>query len=438
MPGGGAKQASRRVVVTGLGLLTPLGNDVASSWQGLRDGRSGIAPMDSAQVGFDVDAFSTRFAGLVKDFDCTAYMEAKEARRLDVFVQYGIAAGLQAMADAGFTAKDTAKDTTKDAASDSLDPERAGVAIGSGIGGITSIEDTAILIRDNGPRKVSPFFVPGSIINMISGILSIRLDLRGPNIAVVTACTTGTHNIGLAADMIRNGQADVMLAGGAEKSTSPVGLGGFCAARALSTRNDDPQRASRPWDKERDGFVLSDGAGMLVLEELEHARKRGAQIYAELSGFGMSGDAHHITAPAPGGGGAMLCMRNALASAAMKPEEVDYINAHGTSTKVGDIAETEAVKEVFGAHAKKLCVSSTKSMIGHLLGAAGAAEAIICILALRDQIVPPTINLDNPDTGCDLDFVPHKSQKRKLEVVLSNSFGFGGTNGSLIFKKFHD
>ena len=410
-------------MATGLGLLTPLGTDLDSSWEAVKAGRSGIAPIDPAEAGFDVGAFSTRFGGLVKGFDCTAYIEAKEARRMDVFVQYGIAAGLQAMQDAGLSA-------------DNMNPERAGVAVGSGIGGITSIEETAILIRDSGPRRVSPFFVPGSIINMISGILSIRLDLRGPNIAVVTACTTGTHNIGLAADMIRNGQAEVMLAGGAEKSTSPVGLGGFCAARALSTRNDEPQRASRPWDKERDGFVLSDGAGVLVLEELEHARRRGARIYAELTGFGMSGDAYHITSPAEGGTGAMLCMRNALASAGINADEVDYINAHGTSTKAGDIAETEAVKGVFGDHARKLPVSSTKSMLGHLLGAAGAVEAIICILALRDQVVPPTINLDTPDDGCDLDYVPHSSRDCALNVTLSNSFGFGGTNGSLIFTRF--
>ena len=409
----------RRVVVTGLGLLTPVGNDVATSWQAMKEGRSGIGPIE----GFDVSAFTTRFGGMVKGFDCTDHIEAKEVRRMDVFVQYGVVTGQQAMADAGLSADD-------------MDPNRAGVAVGSGIGGITSIEQTTVLVHKNGPRRISPFFVPASIINMISGVLSIRLGLKGPNIAVVTACTTGTHNIGLAADMIRNNQADVMLAGGAEKSTSPVGLGGFCAARALSTRNDDPQRASRPWDKDRDGFVLSDGAALMVLEELEHARARGAEIYAELTGFGMSGDAYHITAPSEGGEGAMHCMNNALASAGLNPQQVDYINAHGTSTQAGDIAETDAIKKVFGDHAKRLCVSSTKSMIGHLLGAAGAAEAIISVLALRDQVVPPTINLDNPDTGCDLDYVPHSSRDRKLDVALSNSFGFGGTNGTLIFSRF--
>ena len=308
--------------------------------------------------------------------------------------------------------------------------------MGSGIGGINSIEQTSLLIRDSGCRKVSPFFVPGSIINMIAGNLSIRFGLQGPNIAVTTACTTGTHNIGLAANMISNNQADVMLVGGAEMSTSPVGLGGFCAARALSTRNDDPERASRPWDQDRDGFVLSDGAGVMVLEEEEHARKRGAKIYAQLSGFGMSGDAYHVTSPSPGGEGAALCMRNALLSAGMNPESIDYINAHGTSTVAGDVAETQAIKSVFGDYAYKLCVSSSKSMIGHLLGASGAAEAIISVLALYDQIIPPTINLDNPDEKCDLDYVPHQAREQSLTTVLSNSFGFGGTNGSLIFSRY--
>lgn len=410
---------SRRVVVTGLGLITPLGNDVTSSWDALKNGKSGIGPISH----FDVSDFTTRFGGSVKDFDCSQYMEPKDARRMDIFMQYGIAAGVQAIRDAGLE--------------DALDnPDRAGVAIGSGIGGITSIEDTTTLIARSGPRKVSPFFVPGSIINMIAGNLSIRFGLKGPNIAVTTACTTGTHNIGLAANMISNNQADVMLAGGAEMATSPVGLGGFCAARALSTRNDDPTAASRPWDKDRDGFVLSDGAGILVLEELEHAKARGATIYAELRGFGMSGDAYHMTSPPAGGAGAALCMRNALLSAGMDASDVDYVNAHGTSTQAGDIAETDAIKSVFGDHAGKLAVSSSKSMIGHLLGASGSVEAIICILSLRDQVITPTINLDNPDDGCDLDYVPHTAREQTLSVVLSNSFGFGGTNGSLIFSRF--
>jgi len=408
----------RRVVVTGLGLITPLGNDVSGSWAALKNGESGIAPLEH----FDATDFSTRFGGSIKNFDCSQYMEPKEARRMDIFMQYGIAAGVQAVLDAGL-------DT------DVANPDRAGVAIGSGIGGITAIEQTTEQIRQSGPRKVSPFFVPGSIINMIAGNLSIRFGLKGPNIAVTTACTTGTHNIGLAANMIANNQADIMVAGGAEMATSPVGLGGFCAARALSTRNDDPQAASRPWDKDRDGFVLSDGAGILVLEEYEHAKARGATIYAELCGFGMSGDSYHMTSPPPGGAGAAQCMRNALDSAGLNPDQIDYVNAHGTSTQAGDIAETEAIKSVFGDHAKNLAVSSSKSMIGHLLGASGSVEAIIAVLSLRDQVITPTINLDEPDEGCDLDYVPKTARDAKLEIVLSNSFGFGGTNGSLIFNR---
>ena len=411
--------SNRRVVVTGLGLLTPLGNDVNTSWEAIKNGKSGISDLDH----FNVSGFSTRFGGAIKNFDSNEFMATKEARRLDDFIQYGIAAGVEAFEDAGLDVS-------------SINKERAGVAIGSGIGGIKTIEETSLQIYESGPRKVSPFFVPGSIINMISGNLSIRFGLRGPNIAVVTACTTGTHNIGLAGNMITNNQADIMLVGGAEMSTSPVGLGGFCAARALSTRNDDPEKASRPWDKDRDGFVLSDGAGIMVLEEMEHAKNRGANIYAEVSGFGMSGDAHHITSPAPGGYGAVLCMRNALLSAGMSPQNVDYINAHGTSTQAGDIAETEAIKTVFSNHAKELAISSSKSMIGHLLGASGAAEAIISVLTLKDQVISPTINLDNPDEGCDLDYVPHTAREQEINVVLSNSFGFGGTNGSLIFSKY--
>ena len=408
----------RRIAVTGLGLLTPVGTDVASAWDAICNGKSGITPITR----FDVSEFSTRFGGSLQDFDRDKYIAPKEARRMDEFMHYGIAAGAQALEDSGLEES-------------GFDPERFGVAVGSGIGGITTIEETALQIHASGPRKVTPFFVPGSIINMISGNLSIRFNLKGPNISVVTACTTGTHNIGLAANMISNSQADIMLAGGAEMATSRVGLGGFCAARALSTRNDDPERASRPWDKGRDGFVLSDGAGVMVLEEMEHAQKRGATIYAELVGFGMSGDAYHMTAPSEGGEGAARCMRNALSSAQLDPSEIDYINAHGTSTLAGDVAESQAVKTVFGDHAHKLCVSSTKSMIGHLLGASGAAEAIVSVLTLRDQIVSPTINLDNTEEGCDLDYVPHTARDLQVNAVLSNSFGFGGTNGSLIFKR---
>jgi len=410
----------RRVVITGLGLVTPLGNDVESSWQALQEGRSGINPLEH----FDVSEFTTRFGGSIKNFDSDPYISSKEARRMDVFIQYGLAAGVQAVEDSGLL-------------EGALDPERVGVAIGSGIGGITSIEENSELIRAVSPRKISPFFVPGSIINMLGGTLSIRYNFQGPNIAITTACTTGTHNIGVAANMISQGQADVMIAGGAEMATSPVGLGGFCAARALSTRNDEPQRASRPWDRDRDGFVLSDGAGIMVLEEYEHARKRGARIYAELSGFGMSGDAFHMTAPSENGRGAALCMRNALASAGLDFSAVNYINAHGTSTPAGDIAETMAIKSVFGSKAPEIPISSTKSMLGHLLGASGAVEAIVCVLSLRDQLITPTINLDNPDPECDLDYVPHTARDAKLDVVLSNSFGFGGTNGSLLFSRFN-
>lgn len=408
----------RRVVVTGMGMVSPAGNSVESSWDAICNGRSGIGHIEI----FDVSEFSTRFGGMVRDFECSDYMSPKDARRMDVFIHYGIAAGVQAMKDAGLEDSE-------------WNPERAGAAIGSGIGGIVAIEKTSLQISDTGPRKVSPFFVPGSIINMISGNLSMQFNLQGPNIAVTTACATGTHNIGLAANMISLGQAEIMLTGGAEMATCPVGLGGFCAARALSTRNEDPQRASRPWDKDRDGFVLGDGAGMLVLEELEHARARGATIHAELIGFGMSGDAYHATAPAPGGKGAALCMNNALNDAGLNPEQVDYINAHGTSTVAGDVAETQAIKAVFGEHARSLSVSSSKSMIGHLLGAAGSVEAIVSILAIRDGIAPPTINLDEPDQDCDLDYVPHTSRELDIRIALSNSFGFGGTNGSLIFSR---
>lgn len=408
----------RRVVVTGMGMLTPLGADVESSWQGLVAGKSGIRSIDH----FDTSAFSTRFAGIVPEFPLEDYLSVKEARKMDVFIQHGLVAAIQAIRDSGI-------EVTEQNAG------RIGVAIGSGIGGLTGIEENHRKMLDGGPRKVSPFFVPGSIINMLAGNLSIMFGFRGPNIAIVTACTSGTHNIGFAAQQIQLGTADIMIAGGAEKASCELGMAGFAAARALSTRNDDPQAASRPWDRDRDGFVLSDGAGMVVLEEYEHARARGAKIYAELIGFGMSGDAYHMTAPPEDGSGAAMSMRNALLSAGINAADVGYINAHGTSTKAGDLAEANAVKSVFADHAHKLAISSTKSMIGHLLGAAGAVEAIISILALRDQVAPPTINLDNPDEGCDLDFVAHQAQQRELNVVLSNSFGFGGTNGSLLFRK---
>ncbi|AEY01731.1 3-oxoacyl-(acyl-carrier-protein) synthase 2 [Oceanimonas sp. GK1] len=411
--------SKRRVVVTGLGMLSPVGNSVDASWQALLAGQSGITNIDH----FDTTDYPTKFAGLVKDFDPEAHgIAKKEARKMDLFIQYGIAAGLQAFADAGLEITEANAD-------------RIGVSIGSGIGGLGLIEQNHTSLMNSGPRKLSPFFVPSTIINMVSGHLSIMKGLRGPNIAATTACTTGTHSIGLAARMIAYGDADAMLAGGTEKASTPMGMGGFAAARALSTRNDAPQQASRPWDKERDGFVLGDGAGVVMLEEYEHALARGATIYAELVGFGMSGDAHHMTAPPDDGSGAAAAMVNALRDAKLDPALVGYINAHGTSTPLGDVAELKAVKKVFGDHAGKLLVSSTKSMTGHLLGAAGAVEAIITVLALRDQIAPPTINLDNPDDECDLDLVPHQARKAEFEYALSNSFGFGGTNGSLIFKR---
>ncbi len=408
----------RRVVVTGMGAITPLASNVQATWESLKAGKSGISAIDE----FDASAFSTRFGGLIRDFNVEDYMPQREARRMDEFLHYGIAAGKQAMADAGFKGA-------------GYSPLKVGVAIGSGIGGLTNIENTVELIKDKGPRKISPYFVPGSIINMVSGTLSIEFDLKGPNLAISTACTTGTHCIGLAARMIAYGDADAMVAGGAEKPLSKAGLGGFCAARALSTRNDDPTAASRPWDTDRDGFVLSDGAGILVLEEYEAARKRGATIYAEVSGFGMSGDAYHITSPSEDGAGAAQCMQNALNDAGLNPEQVQYINAHGTSTMAGDLAETMAIRKVFGHHADKLAISSIKSMIGHSLGATGAVEAIFSILSMRDSVAPPTINLDNPGAGCDLDYVPNTARDMSMDAVMSNSFGFGGTNGSLIFTR---
>ena len=410
----------RRVVVTGMGMLSPLGTDVESSWAGVLAGRSGIAMLEH----MDLSAYSTRFGGAVKGFDVEQYLSAKEARKLDLFIQYGLAASFQAVKNSGIEVTDANR-------------ERIGVAMGSGIGGLTNIENNCRSLHEQGPRRISPFFVPGSIINMISGFLSIHLGIQGPNYAVATACTTGTHCIGMAARNIAYGEADVMVAGGAEMAACGLGIGGFAAARALSTRNDDPARASRPWDKDRDGFVLSDGAGALVLEELEHAKARGATIYAELVGFGMSGDAFHMTAPPEDGAGAARCVRNALKDAGLNPDAIDYINAHGTSTPAGDIAEIAAIKSVFAEHAYNLSVSSTKSMTGHLLGAAGAVEAIFSVLALRDQVAPPTINLEQPDDGCDLDLVANQAKERSINTVLSNSFGFGGTNGSLIFTRFN-
>lgn len=409
----------RRVVVTGMGMLSPLGVDVSSSWQGVLAGRSGIDLIKH----MDLSAYSTRFGGSVKNFNVEDYLSAKEARKIDLFIQYGLAAGFQAMRDSGLEVTDANR-------------ERIGVAMGSGIGGLTNIESGCKSLIEQGPRRISPFFVPGSIINMVSGFLSVHLGIQGPNYAVATACSTGTHSIGMAARNIVYGDADVMIAGGSEMAASGLGIGGFGAARALSTRNDEPARASRPWDRDRDGFVLADGAGALVLEELEHAQARGATIYAELIGFGMGGDAYHMTSPPADGAGAARCIRNALRDAHLNPDQVQYINAHGTSTMAGDLAEVAAIKSVFTEHAYKLAVSSTKSMTGHLLGAAGAVEAIFSILAIRDQVAPPTINLDEPGPGCDLDFVPHQPKAMAIDTVLSNSFGFGGTNTSLVFRRF--
>ncbi len=408
----------RRVVITGLGMVSPVGGNVADSWANILAGKSGIAPITH----FDVSDFPVRFGGSVKGFDVTDYMKAKDARKMAPFIHYGVAAGIQAIEDAGLEVTEA-------------NAGRIGVSIGSGIGGLGGIEEGYAAFLKGGPRKISPFFVPSNIINMISGNLSIIYGMKGPNYAITTACATATHAIGDAARLIAYGDADVMIAGGAEMATCPTGLGGFAAARALSTRNDDPEAASRPWDRDRDGFVLSDGAGVVVLEEYEYAKARGANIYAEVAGFGMSGDAFHMTSPSPGGEGAARCMVTALKNAGIEPGEVDYINAHGTSTPAGDIGETDAVKAAFGEHAYKLAMSSTKSMTGHLLGAAGGVEAVFTILAIRDQVAPPTINLDNPDEGCDLDYVPHQAREMTIDVALSNSFGFGGTNGTLVFAR---
>jgi 3-oxoacyl-[acyl-carrier-protein] synthase II len=410
--------ARRRVVVTGLGIVAPVGIGVPDAWENIVAGRSGITRITR----FDASVFSSQIAGEVKGFDVAKYLSVKDARRMDTFIHYGMAAAIDAIKDAGI------EDKPQDA-------ERIGVNIGSGIGGLPLIEETHVEYQKNGPRKISPFFVPGTIINMVSGNLSIMYGFKGPNLAMVTACTTATHCIGESGRIIEYGDADVMIAGGAEATISPLGVGGFCAARALSGRNDDPAGASRPWDKGRDGFVLGEGAGVLVLEEYERARKRGAKIYCELAGYGMSGDAHHMTAPCEDGDGAVRCMANAIRNAGVNRDEVDYINAHGTSTPLGDIAETVAVKRCFGDHAKSVAVSSTKSMTGHLLGAAGGIEAVFSALAMRDQVAPPTINLVDQDPQCDLDFVPNTARKMKINVAVSNSFGFGGTNGSLVFRK---
>ncbi len=413
-------RGDRRIVVTGLGCVTPVGNDVPSAWDAIRNGRSGIGPLTA----FDAERFSARIAGEVRDFDLDRYLSPKEARKSDPFIHYGMAACIQAIEDAGLEAQPSSA-------------ERFGLAVGSGIGGIETIEKTYQIYLDSGPRRISPFFVPGCIINMIAGNISIRYGFKGPNLSIVTACTTATHCIGEAARMIAYGDADVMVAGGAEYGTTPTAYGGFTAARALSTRNDDPERASRPWDVDRDGFVLSNGAGVVVVEELEHARRRGARIYAELVGYGRSADAYHITSPPDGGEGAARCMASAIKDAGIDASDVGYINAHGTSTQVGDRAECEAIRSVFGQHCDKLMISSTKSMTGHLLGAAGGIEAVISVLALRDGVIPPTINLDQPDPECQgLDLVPHQAREVQVDYALSNSFGFGGTNGSLLMRRF--
>ncbi len=411
--------SKQRVVVTGLGALTPLGNTVASSWAGILEGRSGVRRIDR----FDVSAMASQIAATLSDFDVAQFIPAKDIKKMEPFIHYGMAAAIEAIEDAGLI-------------SDTLNYDRVGTLIGSGIGGLEGIERNTMTLEHQGARRVSPFFVPGAIVNMVSGQLSIRYGFRGPNLATVTACAAGTHSIGQAARLIAYGDADVMIAGGSEGAVSPLGVAGFSAARALSTRNDDPEHASRPWDKDRDGFVLGEGAGVLVLESLEHAKARGAKIYGELIGFGMSADAYHMTAPSSDGDGARRCMLAAMQDARVNPEDIGYVNAHGTSTPAGDQAEVAALHAAFGDHARRCPVSSTKSMTGHLLGAAGGIEAVFSLLALRDQVLPPTINLDEPSEGCDLDFVPHTArQVSGLDVVMSNSFGFGGTNGTLIFRR---
>lgn len=415
-----SRSRQRRVVITGLGCVSPIGNTVSAAWDAVTAGRSGIAAITK----FDATPFTTHFAGEVKDFKIEEYIPAKEARHMDVFIHYGMAAGIQAMQDSGLVVTEA-------------NAERIGVIVGSGIGGLPLIEETHAELTSRGPRRISPFFVPASIINMISGHLSIKYGLQGPNLAIVTACTTGLHCIGAAGRLIEYGDADVMIAGGAESTISPLGLGGFASARALSSRNDDPATASRPWDKDRDGFVLGEGAGVMVLEEYEHAKARGAKIYAELLGFGMSADAHHMTAPLEDGEGARRCMISAINNADINVDQVDYVNAHGTSTPLGDLAETVAIKRALGDHAKKVVVNSTKSMTGHLLGGAGGLESVFTVLAVHHQLSPPTINIFNQDPACDLDYCANTARKMPIDIAVKNSFGFGGTNGTLIFGKVY-
>ena len=410
--------SQRRVVVTGMGIVSPIGNSLASAWDSIQAGRCGIGPITH----FDASAFTTRIAGEVRDFDAKAILPPKDVKKMDVFIHYGLAACFQALDDAGLEITDA-------------NAERIGALIGAGIGGVRGIEETAIALHEGGPRKVSPFYVPSTIINMLPGQLSILKGLKGPNFSAVSACATSNHSIGMAMRMIQYGDADVMFAGGAEHGASPTSVGGFCSMKAMSTRNDDPLRASRPWDKDRDGFVLGDGAGILVLEEYEHAKARGARIYAELAGFGASSDAYHMTAPSENGEGPARCMAMAMRDAGVNPDEVKYLNAHGTSTPLGDLAETHAVKRAFGDHAYRAMVSSTKSMTGHLLGAAGGVEAVFTVLALHTGVIPPTINLDEPGEGCDLDYVPNAAREAKIDVAMSNGFGFGGTNGTLVFRR---
>ena len=412
--------SKRRVVVTGMGVISPVGNTVTAAWDAVCNGRSGISAISE----FDPEGMTTRIAGEIRNFDVTDFMPKRDARRMDKFIHYGVAASIEALNDAGIEPEHR------------MDPSRVGVSVGAGVGGIATIENNTEVFLNGGPRKVSPFFIPGSIINMVGGNLSIRYQFKGPNIAIVTACTSATHNIGMAARIIAYGDADVMVSGGAEYATTGPAMSGFCSARAMSCRNDEPELASRPWDVERDGFVLSNGAGVVILEELEHARARKANIYAEVIGFGMSADAFHMTAPPENGEGAALCMHNALRDAKIDPSEVEYINAHGTSTPLGDRAESDAIKTAFGTHAYSLAVSSTKSMTGHCLGAAGGVEAVFSLLSIRDGVIPPTINLETPSEGCDLDYVPGGAREQRVKTVMSNSFGFGGTNGTLVFRRF--
>ena len=410
--------SQRRVVITGMGMISPLGNDLASSWDAIANGRSGLGPITS----FDTSLFTTRIAGEIRDFDPTAYMSPKDVKKMDAFIHYGIAASLMAMDDSGLEVNEA-------------NAERIGALVGAGIGGILGIEEQTAKYLEGGPRKISPFYIPSTIINMLPGQLSIMKGIKGPSFSAVSACATSNHSIGMAMRMIQYGDADVMIAGGAERGSSPTSVGGFCSMKAMSTRNDDPAAASRPWDRDRDGFVLGDGAGILVLEEYEHAKARGARIYCELAGFGASSDAYHMTAPSENGEGPARCMAMALKDAKLNPDQVEYLNAHGTSTPLGDVAETLAMKRAFGDHAYKTMVSSTKSMTGHLLGAAGGVEAIFSVLAIDKGIIPPTINLENPGEGCDLDYVPNVAREKKIDVAMSNGFGFGGTNGTLVFKR---